>query len=502
MRARGWENWALPAILVLAAVHFAYRLGTPSYFVDEALSIEHATPGFGGITDVVAATETTPYTYFFGLHVWLVHFGSAAESSARLPSVVAGVLLVAAVFWTARALVARRVALGAALLCALSPFVFTYAQQARVYVFAMLATVVAVGATVRGAVGRGATARGGDRRWLWVGGAAAVVALLCHYTATFAIAPLAVWLATRRDVDRRARAAYLAACVAAELVLAPLFIDQYRAAPNGGDLADAGLTDSALTRLFSVPFDGRWVGGTDWLRVLGVIAILGAAAVLARFVAEWRRDEALRPRDDTRSVVRHPLLLIAIGLAAPIGLVLAGILGKDVLITRYAAAGVPILLIAVAAALALLPRAAAAAGAVLVAVVLAGGLVRSHDRESGFYAPAREAIDYIRSAAQPGDTVIVPGRPGTDIPLAYYAERRLRPNLPFADPADSAAVFETGGRVWIVRQTDEAALSEQQLLGFARAGLEPAGYRPVQARAFDTSLTLSVILAVSDPPPR
>ncbi|MEA2169066.1 MAG: mannosyltransferase [Solirubrobacteraceae bacterium] len=496
MRERGWEIWALPALLVLAAAHFAARLGAPSFFVDEALSVEHATPGFSGIAHAVEASETTPYTYFFGLHLWLGHGGSAAEASVRLPSVIAGVLLVAAVFWTARVFVERRVALGAALLCALSPFVFTYAQQARVYVFAMLATTLAVGATVRGAgaaeVLRDQGARPLDPvtpvggRWLWAGGLAAVVALLCHYTATFAIAPLAVWLATRGAVDRRARIAYVAACVVTELLLAPLLVHQYRLAPNGGDLADAGLTGTSLARVFSVPFDGRWVAGVDWLRVLGLVTTLAAAAVVA-----------------TRGRAKLRGLLLAVGFAAPIGLLLAGILGKDVLITRYAAAGVPVLLIAVAAAVAALPRPAAAALAALVAVTSAAGLIRDHDRTSGFYPPTRAVIDYIGARAQPGDAIVVPGAVGTDIPLAYYAQRRLHPLLPFVEPADSRSAFDGGGRVWIIRATDAPGLSERALLGFAGPGLQPYGYRPVLARAFDTSLTLSVILAepLSEPAP-
>jgi 4-amino-4-deoxy-L-arabinose transferase-like glycosyltransferase len=471
--ARRWEIWVLPGILAVAAVNFFWQLGTSSFYVDEALSIEHALPPIGELTDVVRATETTPYTYFVGLNQWLYHGGSQQEFDARLPQVIAGIALVAATYWMARCFVDRRPALVAAGLCALSPFVLEYAQQVRVYVWAMLAVVVAVGATVRGVRG--------DRRWLWLGGGAAVCALLLHYTATFVIAPLCVWLVVQGAVNWRARGAFVAACVVAEAALVPLFLDQYRAAPNGGELADADLGATSVARLLATPFDGRWIAGVDWLRLVGLAAMIGALAGLLIF----------------RKRAQEPRLLLALALIAPLALILAGIVGKDVLVTRYAAVAAPFLLTALAAALFLLPRPAAAALATLAAVASIGGLVRSHGAE-GRYPPAREAIDFVAADSRAGDWMFIPGETPADIALGFYAERRLSPLPVFVEATDRPHVeeaFASGSRIWIVRQTDGEPPSDNELLDLSRAGLEPFGYEPVRARAISTSVTYLVILA-------
>src|SRR5205085_2989190 len=99
---------------------------------------------------VIAHTETVPYTYFLFLHGWIALTGSHAEWVTRVPSAVVGVGLVASVYWMARAFVERRVALGAAALCAISPLIQSYAQETRAYIFLAVAVTIAVGATVRG----------------------------------------------------------------------------------------------------------------------------------------------------------------------------------------------------------------------------------------------------------------------------------------------------------------------------------------------------------------
>jgi hypothetical protein len=62
---------ALAAVLAVGAANFLVQLGSPSYFVDEALSIEHALPSLGMVNHLVTHSETTPWTYFWGLHLWL-----------------------------------------------------------------------------------------------------------------------------------------------------------------------------------------------------------------------------------------------------------------------------------------------------------------------------------------------------------------------------------------------------------------------------------------------
>src|SRR5438874_10677556 len=202
------ERLALPVILLVAAANFAWQLGSSSYFVDEAFSVLHSAPSFGAMFHFIARYETTPWPYFVFLHEWMGHTGSEAEWVTRLPSVVAGVALVWGTYWMAGAFVSRRPALAAAALAALSPLITSYAQETRVYVFLMLALVIAVGAAVRAAKRTEA-----QNRLLILGALAAFVAIWLHYIALSVVLPLLVWVEIRPNLRVRQRAGLGVACV-------------------------------------------------------------------------------------------------------------------------------------------------------------------------------------------------------------------------------------------------------------------------------------------------
>jgi hypothetical protein len=215
----------------------------------------------------------------------------------------------------AGAFLGRRPALRAAALCAISPLVLEYAQQVRVYVFAMLAVTVAVGATLR------ATQQSLGRRtgMLGLGALAAVLSLWLHYTTLFAILPLCVWLARRTTVPRRARLAFIAACAIAEPLIVPRLAYQ--------DRQPAAVFDSRtwgnLLRVVGTPFDGRFaVSGVGALQILAAAVVLSATITLLAV---------------KRKPVREPHLLAAVGLLAPVAICVAALAGQDVLISRYTA---------------------------------------------------------------------------------------------------------------------------------------------------------------------
>ncbi len=476
--AGAMDGWALPAILVVAALNFFWQLGSSSYYVDEALSVQHSIPPLSSVLPIVRMTETTPWTYFVFLHEWIGRTWSQAESVTRLPSAIAGVALVAAVYWMARAFLDRRPALLAGALCALSPLVLDYAQQVRGYVFAMLAVTIAVGATVRAA-----SAPASRTRLLAVGAVAAVLSLWLHYTAALVILPLCAWLATRASVPSRSRAAFIGVCLLAGLAELPLFIDQYNSAPNGGLVGIAGITWTNVVSIAETPFDSRASSGAGLLQLLGTGTVVGSALVLT-----LRRSGA----------VRNGPLLAALGLVAPLGLLVLGIAGKYVVITRYSAVAAPFLLTALAAATAALPRAAAIILLAATLVVSVVGVADSH-RRTGFYPPSREAITYIRADQRSGDTVITPGLPGTDIQLDYYGNLLLHP-LPQLIAATNAgqvsAALATRPRAWLIRILPNDRVVHPVLLRVATALLRGSGYRAVSVRTFTTGLTFAVILAV------
>ncbi len=466
-------RWALPAVLALAGLNFFWQLGSSSYFIDEAFSVLHSSPDLGSIFHSVAHTETTPYTYFLLLHVWLKLTGSETEWVTRLPSAVAGIGLVWAVYWMAKAFVGPVESLAAAALCALSPLILSYAQETRVYIFLVLALTISVAATVR--AGRRMERQ---TRLLILGAAAAAFAIWLHYTAISVIVPLMVWVATRSTLSPRKRTAFVAACVLAFAVVTPLLLYQYGIFPNGGEIAGAINWDNTVS-VIATPFAARLGTPADLRTITGAVVVL--CALLALIV--WRK-EPLRERG----------LLIALGAVGVVGVFLLDLTGKHILITRYTVVVAPFLITAIAAACFRLPRAAGAALAVAAVAVSIAGLVDDHS-ESGFYAPVRPAVEYIAARERPSDFMLSPGFPLTDTPIFYYDIRRMRPKLHFLginDPAQHV-VFRRYKRIWIIDNPPKGTLTS----ALAKVGpvLRKYHYRASDPHVWSTSIALGVMLA-------
>jgi hypothetical protein len=475
-------GFAVAGVIALGALNFLWQLGSSSYFVDEVLSIQHALPGFGAINHLVATTETTPWTYFWALHVWLNLTGSQSEWVLRLPEALACVALIGAVYWMARAFAGRWTALLAALLTALSPLVLTYAQRVRVYPFALLALTLCVGLIVRAV--REERHRTGR---LLAGAALAILALWLHYTASLVVAPLCVWLAVQRGVSTRARAAFISSCAVGGVALLPLFLRQYSYAPNGGVGAGGGITALNVVRILETPFDGRYVASVNAFRIIALIVVAVSSLVLL-----------LRARAD----VRQPRLLVALALTAPLAILIGGLAGKDVVITRYTVVAAPMLVTTVAAGITSLPRIPATVLAALAAIAALWGLARVHER-SGFYPPAREALEFIQAHRVPGDVIAVPGHPGADVPMAFYAPRVLHPLAPFVEGTDHTAVTSVLHQhrpLWYTTEYRTITSSPAAIRRFFDRAFAPYGYRATTVGVISTSSTFLVMLLT--PPAR
>lgn len=478
------ERFALPAILVVAAVNFLWQLGSSSYFIDEAFSVMHSLPALHALFGLVAHTETTPYTYFVFLHEWISRTGSHAEWVTRLPSAVVGVVFVGAVYWMARAFVARRVALGAAALCAISPLIQGYAQEARVYIFLLVAVVIAVGATVRGA-----QRTEHQTALLTVGALSAFLSMWMHYIAVAVLLPLAAWVATRSSLSWRQRGAFVAASIAAVGSVLPVLLEQYSISSTGG--AVAGPTNLRNTiSVIGTPFGTRVGTPIDARTVAGALFVLFSLAVLLR---------------SRRRPIRERGLLVALGAMGILGLFVVNIFpDKHILITRYTVETAPFLVTAIAAAVAQLPRPAAVMLAAGTVAVSAAGLVDNHSR-SGFWPPVKQAIEYIAPRERPGDFLLSPGAPLTDVPIFYYVTRTrlIRPKIHVFGLAPLSLrtpgvrdAFKRYKRLWIIDRsrfaTPAGAVRRVQPL------LNRYHRRAVDVRVFSTSINLGVILAVPE----
>lgn len=208
---RLWTVLILTAIAVLA---LALRLVDvqASLWSDEIRTYEGAVlPFFEGVTHKV-------YPLYFMLAHAALYFGDT-EALLRLPSVLAGVAGVLALYGLGKAVHGRVAGLLAALLLAVSPYHIAYSREARFYALLMLGGILLLWALHR------ALRSGGRVNWGLVAAATAIATL----THLFAVAPVAVlflgalvWLLAARHGRRQDKTRRVVALIAALLVgLAP-----------------------------------------------------------------------------------------------------------------------------------------------------------------------------------------------------------------------------------------------------------------------------------------
>ena len=124
------------AVLLLAAFLRFYQLGTESLWNDEGVSLRFASMEETRIVKQSEDDFNYP-TYYLILHYWVALFGDS-DFSLRVPSALAGVLAVLAMYKMGSLLFGRATGIMASLILALSPFHIEYSQEARVYNFMSL----------------------------------------------------------------------------------------------------------------------------------------------------------------------------------------------------------------------------------------------------------------------------------------------------------------------------------------------------------------------------
>ena len=181
-------------------------------------------------------TDVHPPLHHAILWVTVRIFGTS-EFAVRLPSLIAGVALVPAMYWVGKVVFNRRTGWIAAVLATIAPFCVWYSQEARMYSQFMLFAALAIGAQVL-AVRRG--------RWYdWA--LYAVSTALLFWTQYFGIMPIvvqqlgfgwAIWQARhRRHEWRRIAKGWALTLVAIGVMVAPvipILQTQYAAYANRG----------------------------------------------------------------------------------------------------------------------------------------------------------------------------------------------------------------------------------------------------------------------------
>jgi len=133
-------SWCWPALITL--VLGFYQVGQPELWRDELASWSFAGRPVPALIEAARHTGATQLAYYLVLHFWMAVFGDSADAM-RAPSVLAMAGAAACVALVGGRLAGNRAGLLAGLMFALAPSVSRFAQEARFYAFAVLATTLA-----------------------------------------------------------------------------------------------------------------------------------------------------------------------------------------------------------------------------------------------------------------------------------------------------------------------------------------------------------------------
>jgi mannosyltransferase len=395
----------LAAVLALAAALDTRFLGTRSFSMDEAFSVQLARLDWRTLPHALwSGGEMNMALYYGLLHAWLTLGDS--EPIVRALSVLMAVGAVAAVFALGTRLFGARVGLLGAFLLALNAYQIRYAQEARGYSLVLLLVTLASLRFLD------ALARPSRRNWT-VYALAGALAVYAHFFAIFVL--LAHWLSAGFLVRLRAAPKGLVAGIGlTALLLAPLGL--FVVTSHGGNVDWIPKPNGRTLYFLWCGLTGAdaWGGCPGWR---GNLLIPLYAAALGLALADGAGEYGRTPR----SSAAWPYGFLLIWTVVPIGLALGLSAVKPVVITRYFIVCLPPLVLLASAGIYRL-RAPWALVIFVAAFAAAAGY-----RDIAYYANInttdwRGATSYVLSRSRPGDAVVLSPwylQP----PYDYYAGR-------------------------------------------------------------------------------
>ncbi len=439
---------AILAITLLGALLRLYHLGWESLWLDELLSwsMSHGVSLAHSLVHG-AATETNPPGYQL-LLVLVERYLGDTETMLRLPSALAGIACIPALYALGRRMYSSWVGLAAALLLAVSWAPIYFSQEARTYALALLATLFTLLLWYPLFVSRVRTVKS-PRRWMASYVAAALVLLYLHYYGILIVlgqALFALYLHRRGGGEdrQRVRNTYLVVFLA-YLPWLLVGVYQYVRLHNVD-----WITEPQPRFLFDyLRFAFNDYDPFAWIA-------LGALVALAILVVLQRRRAA------QADFVREDAIILGWLLFPLVAAYLVSIIGRPLLVTRYLLIAVPAIYLIVARVLALLPgprwvRTAA------VMVLAAAILLDLTGRMAYYTAPHktqfREAVAYVvqNDVSNTASAVITIPR-GASM-YDYYFEHqgsRLRSNAKGGRKSDIPGVEKALAqsqpeRLWFIR---------------------------------------------------
>lgn len=411
--SEGWAHRATLALLMMAfiAVRLVCLACKPFWF-DETFSVEVARIDWRNFLHLLWWREANMSLYYVLLRIWL-HFGQSPFFIRSLSVLIAAMTL-PAIYWLARLLYDRRVALIAAVLFAFNAYDVRYAQEARSYsLFLLLATLSSVFLVL--------WLRQPSRR-PWRGYVvASVLAVYSHFYALLLIA--CHWIALRWNRPSATGAEESAvqlprAWKTIAIAVSPLLI--FVAKTGAGPIRWIQRpSPRALLQFFE-----NLSGTVTW-----PVAALYAAACVVGIVSVGQR---LWKRDQSWDVWRTQFLLI--WLVFPVVLTVLLSFARPVFLARYMIFCLPPLVILGAAGLARLRHCWILAAVVALMLWLClGGVffVYGHDFDTERDASGA-ASNFILDHTQPGDAILF-HIADTRIPYEFFRSLRAGANTASAE---------------------------------------------------------------------
>jgi len=383
----------------LTAVALAVRLTGlgQSIFGDEFLLLTRVDDrSLGGMLREVHDTESTPPFHF--LLAWVgTKLAADPVSGIRLPSVLLGTATVAVTYLVGLRSVGRNAGLVGAAIVALSPFAIFYGTEGRAY--ATLAFLVAL--SMLGLVRAVDTGR---RPWWVLWAVSACLVLYTHYTGIYVLIAQAAWAFAAYPRSRRALVAAGGAAALAYLPWLPSFFVQ--SDDNASNRIDSFAPLSVQSYFRDVL---KFLDGHPFipLRELpGRLALaVFCAAVLAAGVASVARLVRERSAREGEERLRMVLLVAAVALATPAGLLLYSAVAKSIVLPRNMSASLPGAALIMGWALTTAGRRPAAVATAAAMIALCAGTVQVLDK-SNQRPPFEQAAEYIDARGRSGDGVI------------------------------------------------------------------------------------------------
>ncbi|MCE1247661.1 MAG: glycosyltransferase family 39 protein [Firmicutes bacterium] len=223
-----WDRPLVPMtiILIIGAVLRFYKLSNPSLWLDEGHMLWIGLKPLGEIIPFVNTYELHPPLYYLFMHFWL-KLGTT-EFIIRIPSVVAGVAGIYAVYLMARESAGHRTALLAAAFSSFSCFEILFCQEARMYPFLLLFSSLCIYHFIR-------ALRTGRFVNCFFFVITALLALYTDYRVIFILIAMTVWYFINiREFGLRLKTMLIsaAAIVAGSVPLIPIILHQ--SGPQGG----------------------------------------------------------------------------------------------------------------------------------------------------------------------------------------------------------------------------------------------------------------------------